>query len=145
ASAKSAGVNSVLATAFLLNPRKTCERITPEFPRAPISNPFARACESSPTLDDVDSETYFAPLANERLMLVPVSPSGTGKTFNELINSALLFNRFELTAIILRNSFSVIFEIFNLQNPPWYPSTLIFNNLYALNDHVNCFGRYPKH
>ena len=72
----------------LEKPRKICDKITPEFPRAPINKPLAKAAAKTPTWSLVDSRSYLAPLAIDILILVPVSPSGTGNTFNELINSA---------------------------------------------------------
>ena len=59
-------------------PRSSWERITPEFPRAPIRDPWEMALqaaamsgwESRPSSSTTDSRV--------RAMLVPVSPSGTG-------------------------------------------------------------------
>ncbi len=57
-------------------PRSSWDRMTPEFPLAPISEPWAMALHtaarssSSPSSDTTDSRVSA--------MLVPVSPSGTG-------------------------------------------------------------------
>ena len=94
-------------------PRKICDKITPEFPRAPIKRPFANAALRSPTFLLVSLRSYLAPLAIEEVMFVPVSPSGTGKTFNELINSAFLPSLSAAAWTILPNSRFVIFVTAN--------------------------------
>ncbi len=60
-----------------VSPRRIWERITPEFPRAPISDPWLTALHveamSSPAPSSSDSTD-----STVSAMLVPVSPSGTG-------------------------------------------------------------------
>src|SRR5256885_7818933 len=70
-------------------PRRICERMTPEFPRAPISAP----CEARRAVRErsASSRSRMSSTADckVRSMLVPVSPSGTGKTFRESTSSRL--------------------------------------------------------
>ena len=62
------------------NPTKNWARIEPEFPRAPFNEASATASATLETrlllLDFVSSEM----VARTKVMLVPVSPSGTGNT-----------------------------------------------------------------
>ena len=76
-------------------PLKICERITPELPRAPMSEPWLRhfanvfmsrplpppaGMPGEPAPDAVEeaSSTSAWTASSVRAMLVPVSPSGTG-------------------------------------------------------------------
>ncbi len=63
-------------------PRRICERITPEFPRAPISAPCAAAFATSPTLWVRSSVTSRQADFIVSSIFVPVSPSGTGNTLS---------------------------------------------------------------
>ena len=66
----------------LLNPRNSRERITPELPLAPRSRAEAvteAACSTVAGLD-LRSSVTAVPMVMD--ILVPVSPSGTGKTFS---------------------------------------------------------------
>ena len=71
-------------------PRRICDKITPELPRAPRSAPRARAattCDTSPDLLACRSASANAArIVNS--MFVPVSASATGNTFSRLISSA---------------------------------------------------------
>ena len=67
--------------------------MTPEFPRAPINKPLDKHFANSPTCSLAESLTAFAPEVIVKFILVPVSPSGTGKTFKELTYSAFACNR----------------------------------------------------
>ena len=74
---------SVLTT--LVKPRKSWERITPELPRAPRRLPDEIALQR---LRISISSMAFTSFAADRIViviLVPVSPSGTGKTFSSLM------------------------------------------------------------
>jgi len=69
------------------SPRSTCERITPELPRAPATAPFARADTAAPTAS-AGSRTRAS--SADRMVcsrLVPVSPSATGNTLIRSIAS----------------------------------------------------------
>src|SRR5205807_3688459 len=70
-------------------PRRICERMTPEFPRAPMSAP----CDARRAVRErsASSTSRMSSTADckVRSMLVPVSPSGTGKTFRESTSSRL--------------------------------------------------------
>ncbi len=60
-------------------PRSSCERMTPEFPRAPISEPWATARHRvSMSALSPASATASATEVSVSVMFVPVSPSGTG-------------------------------------------------------------------
>ena len=69
-------------------PRRICEVMTPEFPRAPMRAPVVMARRTSATPAFAGS---FAMLSTTDFsvsdMFVPVSPSGTGNTFRRLISS----------------------------------------------------------
>ena len=61
------------------SPRSTWERITPEFPRAPINEPWAMAeatasMSASPSRASRSAHTESTVI----VMFEPVSPSGTG-------------------------------------------------------------------
>ena len=66
------------------------EKMTPLLPRAPSSAPRAIALLIEPTVADAASGTSAEVAARSvSNMLMPVSPSGTGKTLSALIASAL--------------------------------------------------------
>ena len=67
-------------------PRRICERITPELPRAPMSEPWRIASHTSciPEPSPGSSPTTDSSV---RAMFVPVSPSGTGYTLRRLSSS----------------------------------------------------------
>src|SRR5438034_2008909 len=76
-----------------LKPRKIWDRITPELPRAPISAPCAarlamaeRSGSSSPRMSSTAD-------CSVKSMLVPVSPSGTGKTLSASTSSRLIVSQ----------------------------------------------------
>ena len=71
-----------------MNPLRSCERITPEFPLAPLKEPdeIALQIASIPVL----SPRLLTSLAADIMVIVifvPVSPSGTGKTLSSFIHS----------------------------------------------------------
>lgn len=81
-----------MASTFLISlvkPLNSWERITPEFPLAPRREPEEMALARSFILGFSRAATSLAAAIMVRLMLVPVSPSGTGNTFNSLIHSFL--------------------------------------------------------
>ena len=66
------------------------EKMTPLLPRAPSSAPRAIALLIEPTVADAASGTSAEVAARSvSSMLMPVSPSGTGKTLSALMASAL--------------------------------------------------------
>ena len=71
----------------LVNPLSSWDRITPEFPLAPRREPDDMAFAKSFISGFSSAITSFAAAMIVRDILVPVSPSGTGNTFNSLINS----------------------------------------------------------
>ena len=82
ASARSAPLASLFPCKPLEIPRNSRERITPELPLAPRSRAEAATLEVSETAGSlsISSSRAAAPMVMD--ILVPVSPSGTGKTFN---------------------------------------------------------------
>src|SRR5699024_5779561 len=62
---------------------------TPELPRAPINNPLEKAWATSEIWLLFTRFTSSAPDVIDKFIFVPVSPSGTGKTFNASIFLAL--------------------------------------------------------
>ena len=72
---------------LFVNPLKSWERITPEFPLAPRRDPeeiaFARVSISNSSRELTSEAADMIVM----VMFVPVSPSGTGKPFSSLIHS----------------------------------------------------------
>ena len=71
----------------LVNPRRSWDKITPEFPLAPLREPWETALEK---LSISGSSIWLKAAAADmivRVIFVPVSPSGTGNTLSSLINS----------------------------------------------------------
>ena len=66
-------------------PRKSSERMTPELPRAPRSRALAVMDEARSTVAGLRFCSSCAAACMVRLILVPVSPSGTGKTLRSLM------------------------------------------------------------
>ena len=69
-------------------PRSSWERITPEFPRAPMRDPWAMALQvvaMSGSPASVSPASSAVTDSRVSAMLVPVSPSGTGKTLSRLM------------------------------------------------------------
>ncbi len=65
----------------------SCDKITPELPLAPLSEPDEMALE---TAFMSQAPVFFISSTAEKMVmhiLIPVSPSGTGKTLRELIHS----------------------------------------------------------
>ena len=90
--ATSAGVacaGSLASQSPSARPRRIWLVMTPELPRAPMSEPCVIALETSsmeaPAGRASTSRTTVPSVSD---MLVPVSPSGTGKTLSLLISSA---------------------------------------------------------
>src|SRR5215471_9630748 len=70
--------------------------MTPELPRAPIRLPWAATRAILPTSPAWDSRMSSTADCSVRSMFVPVSPSGTGKTFRRLISSWCAFSHARL-------------------------------------------------
>ena len=69
-------------------PRRICEVMTPELPRAPMSAPVVMALRiSAPSAPMGRRARFPTTLSMVNDMLVPVSPSGTGNTLRRLISS----------------------------------------------------------
>ena len=84
-------------------PRMICDRITPELPRAPMSAPCDIAAMIAPA---PSSGQRCASSITERMvrcMLVPVSPSGTGKTLIALTDSVCFSSQAAAAANISRS------------------------------------------
>ena len=101
---------SFLSTMYCDIPLNNWERITPELPRAPINNPLENDFPSSPIFSTVLAAVSLAPEDIDRFMFVPVSPSGTGNTFNEFIFSAFLAKFLAPKSIILAKTRPFIFS-----------------------------------
>ena len=62
-----------------LMPRSSCERMTPELPRAPIRDPCPMALHTSASPAPASTPSSSLTTASRvSAMFVPVSPSGTG-------------------------------------------------------------------
>ena len=59
-------------------PRSSWDRMTPELPRAPISEPWAMALQVAARSGESRAPISSVTDSRVRAMLVPVSPSGTG-------------------------------------------------------------------
>ena len=66
-------------------PRMIWERITPEFPRAPMREPWRTALHTA-GMPSAPSNSFTTD-SRVRAMLVPMSPSGTGYTLSRLMAS----------------------------------------------------------
>ena len=73
-------------------PLTMIDKITPEFPLAPTSMPKESSLKKAPTLSLL---IFFNPDSSVSLILVPVSPSGTGNTFKSLIFFSFSFKAFK--------------------------------------------------
>ncbi len=80
-------MSELLPSTARAKPRKIWERITPELPRAPIRLPWEASLAILLTSAALDSLTSSTALWSVSSMLVPVSPSGTGKTLSRLTSS----------------------------------------------------------
>ena len=78
---------SACAVISLQKPLNSCERITPELPLAPLREPLDIAFAILSMVGCSTIITAFTADIAVRVMLVPVSPSGTGNTFSSLILS----------------------------------------------------------
>ena len=81
ASARASGPTPASPTTAMrsLMPRRSWERMTPEFPRAPIREPWPMALHTSGNPAPASTSCSSLTTASRvRAMLVPVSPSGTG-------------------------------------------------------------------
>ena len=67
-------------------PLISCERITPEFPLAPLRDPLAAASITSVTFTILFLAISLAAEVIVKDIFVPVSPSGTGNTLSESIS-----------------------------------------------------------
>ena len=77
ASANSVAVLPALAESLPDSPRRICDKMTPELPRAPMSDP----CEMAWQVGSIPGPAWSSSATTAsrvRAMLVPVSPSGTG-------------------------------------------------------------------
>ena len=87
-------------------PRKICEVMTPELPRAPMSAPVVIALRiSAPSAPMGSCARFSTTVSNVSDMFVPVSPSGTGKTLRRLISSFRSLKVLLAAAMALRRSF----------------------------------------
>ena len=93
-----------------VNPLNSCERITPELPLAPLNEPVAIAFASVSISGTAIAPTSFAADIIVSVILVPVSPSGTGNTFKSLIHS-FFASRFFAPArnIFCKSAASIVF------------------------------------
>ena len=111
ATATSDGVASgpSAATRPSATPRRIWLVMTPELPLAPMREPWVMAFATSAMLAPAGrASTSFTTVPRVRDMLVPVSPSGTGKTLSLLISSALSATTWAATGKQERITFEII-------------------------------------
>lgn len=102
-----AKVLMLTSSCFLISaqmPRKSCDKMTPELPRAPLSAPLETASHSSERRLEVHR---FISLTADWMVsdiFVPVSPSGTGNTLSESTFALFISSTFAPAATILRSS-----------------------------------------
>ena len=83
-------ISTLISSYFLISlvkPLKSCDKITPEFPLAPLREPVEIAFATVSIVGSAIAPTSLAADIIVSVILVPVSPSGTGNTFNSLIHS----------------------------------------------------------
>ena len=90
ASASFAPLTSVTVEKVPAMPRKICDKITPLFPRAPMSEPWLTAWQVEAKVSVAPSSSATT-ASSVRDILVPVSPSGTGYTLRRLMPAAWAF------------------------------------------------------
>ena len=86
--------SSACSRISFVKPRINWLRITPELPRAPRREPLAIAFATFSRVGASIAATSRAADMMVMVMFVPVSPSGTGNTFNSLIHSFFAFKLF---------------------------------------------------
>ena len=90
-------------------PRRIWLVMTPELPRAPMSEPCVTAVATSSIVASAGSAwTSLTTVPSVSDMLVPVSPSGTGKTFSLLMSSALSATAWAATGKQERTRFAIM-------------------------------------
>ena len=89
AEARIATLISSYSLITLLKPLNSWDKITPELPLAPLREPDEIALAKAAILGSLIAATSLAADIIVIDIFVPVSPSGTGKTFNSLIHSFL--------------------------------------------------------
>ena len=89
-------------------PRNTCDKITPELPLAPLKAPLDIASVIRLILLELHNFNSLTADCIVRDMLVPVSPSGTGKTFNASILVLFASSNFDAVITILVKSAPLI-------------------------------------
>ena len=89
-------------------PRRICDVMTPELPRAPMRAPVVMALRiSAPPAPMGRFARFSTTVSSVSDMFVPVSPSGTGKTFRRLISSLRSLSVLLAAAMALSRSFAV--------------------------------------
>ena len=87
ASARSRPFAASVSRSFFAMPRNSSDRITPELPRAPRSSAEAVVSAAFASVGSLSFASSFIAAVMVIDIFVPVSPSGTGKTFSSLICS----------------------------------------------------------
>ena len=92
-------------------PRRICEVMTPELPRAPMREPWVMALAISSMVASAGRAwTSLTTVPRVSDMFVPVSPSGTGKTLSLLTSSALSARALAATGKQVRMTLAIIFR-----------------------------------
>ena len=110
----------VISSYFLISeqiPRNNWDKMTPELPRAPFKAPLATASQSSGRRLDEHRPSSLTADCMVKDILVPVSPSGTGNTFNESTFALFISSTRAPEIIILRNSALLIVFGMKKQSP----------------------------
>ena len=89
---------------FFARPRKSRLSITPELPRAPRSMALAAQSAAALRLSNSRLRSSVAAAPIVRDMFVPVSPSGTGKTFSSFMSCRFCSSAALADRIMSRNS-----------------------------------------
>ena len=133
ASESSGMVSCSLPLMLLVKPRRSWDRMTPEFPLAPRREPLETALHSAVmSAFSPNADTSLAADMMVMVILVPVSPSGTGNTFNSLIHSFLLSRFFAPAKNILDNILaSIVFEV-TISPPILNSATAVSENRFFL-------------
>ena len=117
-------IGTVRSSSFLMDlvkPLNNCDNMTPELPLAPRSEPPEIAFERVAMSGSESAATSFAADIIVIVMFMPVSPSGTGNTFNSFIVSLFASSRLAPARNIFARVFAsieVISTISSLVNDP---------------------------
>ena len=121
-----------------VKPRNNWDKITPELPRAPLKEPDESAFAIVSIVGFSIAATSLAAAMIVMVILVPVSPSGTGNTFNSLIHSFFASRPFAAArTAFCKRAASTDFNSMD------FTSSLIYHSN-AFNKDIDLFNRHSR-